>query len=123
MSKFFKNPLLVAIATGINTIALATIHANVTDEGAQLAYSACTPFICNMLVLLIDWLLASKNVKSAEHLRMEHNLKDQITIAKANLKDAKESGLPTEEFEARLVELMQARTNIPDLVNQQRLTQ
>ncbi len=117
MSRLFKSPLLIGFATGINTIAIAVIQVNVTGETNRLAYSACTPFICNTIVFIIDWFLAKKNVKSSEQLRIENLLDDKISIAQKNLKEAIKYNLDVDTFKQQLTKLMNARANVPALVS------
>lgn len=116
MSKFFNSPMLISCATGLNMVAIALIQAHVTDDSVKLAYSTCSPFICNLVIFGIDWYLAKNKVKSAEQLRIEAKLDEKIAIAKKNLKDAKQYDLDVDDFKEQLSRLMKARTNVPSLI-------
>lgn len=119
MSKFLSSPFLVSFATGLNMVAITLIQTHVKDD-TKLAYSICSPFICNLIIFGVDWYLAKKKVKSAEQLRIEAKLDEKIDIAKKNLKDAQQYGLNVEEFKGELTRLMKARANVPTLLTKRK---
>ncbi|WP_046005800.1 hypothetical protein [Pseudoalteromonas rubra] len=116
MSKLLNDPMLVAAATGVNTIAIAVIQYGHFDASLVKTLSISVPVMVNLTVFFLYWIGVWFGIKSPEQLKAEQAIDDKIKSLHKGIKHLQSLKHCTKAIEKELSDAYIAKANISNVL-------